>query len=112
MFGFLVGVEILVSILLMIIVLMQASKGGGLAGTFGGGTVGTMFGVRRTADFLSRATWMLGGLFILLSLVINLAFLPSKGTKGESVIQRSTTQGVPPPALPQSAPAAIPDQAK
>jgi preprotein translocase subunit SecG len=54
MFTALIIVEVLISILLIIAVLMQASKGGGLAGTFGGGQVGSMFGVRRTADFLSN----------------------------------------------------------
>lgn len=108
MFGFLVFIEILISIVLMIIVLMQASKGGGLAGTFGGGTVGTMFGVRRAADFLSKATWILGTTFILLSLVINLGFLPGKGAKSDSVIQRGGTQALPPPMPPVSAPPTTP----
>ena len=47
--------------MIIIMVLMQSSKGGGLAGTFGGAGMGTMFGTRRTADFLSKATWWLAG---------------------------------------------------
>ncbi len=43
MFWILMVIEIFVSILLMIVVLMQSSKGGGLAGTLGGGSMGTMF---------------------------------------------------------------------
>ena len=105
MYGFLLGVEIIISILLIIAILMQSSKGGGLAGTFGGANIGTVFGVRRTADFLSRTTSVLATLFVLLSLVINIFFLPGKSdSSGESIIQQSGTQqqSLPPPQLPPS----------
>lgn len=105
MFLLLMTLEIIVSILLIVVVLMQASKGGGLAGSFGGASMGTMFGVRRTADFLSKSTTILATIFIGLSLIINLFFLPNKGTSTESAIQRgSQQQTVPPPLPPQSAP--------
>jgi len=105
MFLLLMTVEVIVSILLVIVVLMQASKGGGLAGSFGGASMGTMFGVRRTADFLSKSTTVLATIFIGLCLIINLFFLPNKGTTTESAIQRgSTQQSVPPPLPPQSLP--------
>ena len=64
MFTLLIVVELIISILLILAVLMQSSKGGGLAGTFGGGNVGVVFGVRRTADFLTRATQILAGAFL------------------------------------------------
>ena len=92
MFGFLMAIEVLVSILLMLVVLMQSSKGGGLAGTFGGGSVGMVFGVRRTADFLTRATQILAASFIVLSLLINIFFLPRVTTTTESAIQRGSAQ--------------------
>ncbi len=101
MFGFLMAFEVLVSILLMLVILMQSSKGGGLAGTFGGGSVGMVFGVRRTADFLTRATQILAASFIVLSLVINIFFLPRPTAATESVIQRgSAQQGTVQPQLP------------
>jgi preprotein translocase subunit SecG len=62
MYTLLVVISTIVAVFLILIVLMQSSKGGGLAGTFGGGGgMGTMFGTRRTADFLSKATWWLAG---------------------------------------------------
>lgn len=94
----------IISVLLIIIVLMQSSKGGGLAGTFGGAGMGTVFGTRRTADFLSRATWWLGGILAVLAIVTNLFFLPGSASPDqiESIIQRSGQQQVPQtPSLPQ-----------
>jgi preprotein translocase subunit SecG len=102
MFGILVTIEIIVSILLMIVVLMQSSKGGGLAGSFGGSQVGTVFGVRRTADFLSRATTILASVFILLCLLINIFFLPGKTKSIDSVIQRGSNPASAPRSLPPS----------
>src|SRR6266571_1723615 len=100
MFGVLVTLEMFVSILLIIVVLMQSSKGGGLAGSFGGGSMGTVFGVRRTADFLSRATTILATIFIALCLITNLFFLPGKKEGGESVIQKGPTPTSVPKPLP------------
>jgi preprotein translocase subunit SecG len=106
MFTFLIIIELVVSILLILVVLMQSSKGGGLAGTFGGGSVGVVFGVRRTADFLTRATQILAASFLVLALVINIFFLP-RGGSGESVLQKGATRQAAPstPQLPpQQAP--------
>ncbi len=106
MYTLLITISIIISVLLVIVVLLQASKGDGLSGTIGGGAggFGTVFGARRTADFLSKATWWLGGSLLVLSIVINLFFLPGQSTSGEreSIIQRSGNQTVPTtPTLPQ-----------
>ena len=103
MFGIMVSIEILVSMLLIIVVLMQSSKGGGLAGSFGGGSMGTVFGVRRTADFLSRATTILASIFIGLCLVTNIFFLPGSSENRESIIQRGTNPASAPRPLPPRA---------
>lgn len=104
MYMFLVFLSSVASVLLMIVVLMQASKGDGLSGTFGaGGGMGSMFGTRRTADFLSKATWWLGGSLAVLAIVINLFFLPGQTTASqrESIIQKSARPNIPQsPTLP------------
>ncbi len=104
MYSILVIIASIIAILLIIVVLLQSSKGGGLAGTFGGAQMGTMFGTRRTADFLSRATWWLGGTLTILAIVTNLFFLPGQTTadQRESIIQRSNRNNLPQtPTLPQ-----------
>ena len=111
MFGFLIGVEVVIAILMIIAILMQSSKGGGLAGTFGGGNVGMMFGVRRTSDFLIKATQVLALLFGVLALIINIVFLPRSGSGDvESVLQRNaaTQQTAPAPSVPQLPPPSQP----
>ncbi|GAB4299238.1 MAG: hypothetical protein Kow0098_25460 [Ignavibacteriaceae bacterium] len=111
MYSVLTIIATLISILLIVIVLLQSSKGGGLAGTFGGSGMGTMFGTRRTADFLSRATWWLAGFLVLLAIVINLFFLPGQTTPQQrSVIQESGQQNLPTtPTLPQQNPVTPPE---
>ncbi len=110
MFTFLIVLEVIISIVLILVILMQSSKGGGLAGTFGGGSVGVVFGVRRTADFLVRATQILSGAFLVLALVINLFFLPRAEATGESVLQQGTQQRQMTPQLPPQTPQQAPIQ--
>src|SRR5256885_16293208 len=58
---------IIACILLMIVVLIQNPKGGGLGQTFGG--ISNQFlGVQRTTDFLEKGTWVLIGAVAILSL--------------------------------------------
>ncbi|MDP4116073.1 MAG: preprotein translocase subunit SecG [Bacteroidota bacterium] len=78
MYTLVIFLATVIAIFLIVIVLLQSSKGGGLAGTFGGANMGTVFGSRRTADFLSKATWWLAGSLAVLALVTNLFLLPGK----------------------------------
>jgi preprotein translocase subunit SecG len=107
MFTLLIVLELVIAILLILSVLMQSSKGGGLAGAFGGGNVGAVFGVRRTADFLTRATQILAGAFLVLALVINIWFLPRTTSNAGSVLlgkgqQKTMTPQLPPPQQQQA----------
>jgi len=106
MYSLLIIIATITAVLLIIVVLLQSSKGSGLAGTFGGvggGNMGAMFGTRRTADFLSRATWWLSGIVAVLAVVINLFFLPGQTTvEQRSIIQQSGRTIIPEtPTLPQ-----------
>ena len=67
MFKFLLIVQTLVAASLVGVILMQRSEGGGLG--VGGSSSGFMT-ARGAADFLTRSTAILGGLFIILSIVL------------------------------------------
>ncbi len=63
-----VGVLIILAcVLLTLIVLVQSSKGGGLASNFSSSN--QFMGVRKTADFLEKSTWTLAVVLLFLSLV-------------------------------------------
>ncbi|OJU54052.1 MAG: preprotein translocase subunit SecG [Bacteroidales bacterium 45-6] len=63
------------AIVLVLIVLVQNSKGGGLSANFSSSN--QIMGVRKTTDFLEKATWGLAGAIIILSIL-------SAGFKGNS----------------------------
>lgn len=67
MFTFLLIVQTLVAVALVSVILMQRSEGGGLG--VGGSSSGFM-SARGAADFLTRSTAVLGGLFVLLSITL------------------------------------------
>ena len=67
MFSFLLIVQTLIAVSLITVILMQRSEGGGLG--VGGSSSGFMT-ARGAADFLTRSTAVLGGLFIVLSIVM------------------------------------------
>lgn len=58
---------LIAAILLIGIVLIQKSKGGGLGSTFAGSN--SILGVRRTNDVVEKATWYLAGAVALLSIL-------------------------------------------
>ena len=71
MFTLLSVLILIVCILLVLVVLVQNSKGGGLAANFGASN--QVMGVRRTADFLEKATWTLAAVLLALSILASWA---------------------------------------
>jgi len=67
MFAFLLIVQSFIAIALISVILMQRSEGGGLG--VGGSSSGFMT-ARGAADFLTRSTSILGGIFIVLSILM------------------------------------------
>lgn len=70
-----VSLIVLVSVLMCLIVLIQNSKGGGLAAGFASSN--QIMGVRKTTDFLEKATWTLAGLMVVISILAAYS-LPSR----------------------------------
>lgn len=97
---------IIVCILTTLIVLVQNSKGGGLAANFSSSN--QIMGVRRTTDFLEKATWTLGAALIVFSLLAGVTIPTAEesqdprlqGQFDESVMQNPALQQ--PITLPES----------
>lgn len=85
------------------VVLLQSSKGNGLAGTIGGSSVTMAFGVRRTSDLLSKSTTVLAAVLIVGCIAVNL-LIGSDESLNESIIQKNAgqqqQQSLPPNTIP------------
>ncbi len=79
--GFLIAITI-VCFLLILAVMVQNPKGGGLSSSFGGSQ--QLGGVQKTTDFLDKSTWTLFGILIALILLSSLAF--DSGSQGSKVL--------------------------
>ncbi|MDP6338906.1 MAG: preprotein translocase subunit SecG [Candidatus Marinimicrobia bacterium] len=88
MLGFLITIHAIISLLLITVVLMQASQGGGLAGSIGGQTTNAIFGGRGAATALSKMTTYLAVAFMGIALLISLVGAPVSGGSG-SVIEQA-----------------------
>lgn len=110
MFTVLVVLIILLCILLSLVVLAQAAKGNGLAGGLGApGSVGTMFGVRRASDFLTKATIIIAAIFMLFSIAVNRLFLP---TSTGQIINPLREGPAPVQSMPGASPQTVPPGAQ
>ncbi|MEX2351029.1 MAG: preprotein translocase subunit SecG [Balneolaceae bacterium] len=88
LYGFILSVIVLISILLIIVVLLQPGQKEGLSGGLAAGMMGSAgMGARRTADLLSKTTSILAAAFLLLSLLANFA-IDAGGTPGSAIQQQ------------------------
>ena len=93
MLGFLITIHAIISVLLVTVVLMQASQGGGLAGSIGGQTTNAIFGGRSAATTLSKITTYLAVAFMGLALLISLLGSPDN-LGSDSVIEKAQEDGL------------------
>jgi preprotein translocase subunit SecG len=96
----------IICIILILVVLLQNSKGGGLAANFTGSQV---MGIRKTADFLEKATWTLAGTLLFVCILVNVVMPRHQETIQKSVLQEEVKNAIDPnavPKIPSSAPVA------
>mgnify|MGYP005835176559 CR=1 FL=1 len=105
------GIYIFISVLIIIacvlqvlIVLVQNSKGGGLAANFT--STGQSMGIRKTADFLEKSTWTIAISIFVLSLFATAA-IPRGGETQKSRLEDQIKNAIDPNAIP-TLPSAIP----
>jgi len=89
---------IIVCVLLILIVLVQNSKGGGLASNFASSN--QFMGVRKTADFLEKATWTLAGTLLFLCLLSSIT-IKNKESAPKSAIEDNVRTSQDPTKAPQ-----------
>ncbi|MCA0445178.1 MAG: preprotein translocase subunit SecG [Bacteroidetes bacterium] len=102
MYTLVIVLTLILAALLIITILLQSSKGTGLAGSAFGSGASAVMGVRRTADFLSKFTTILA--IIIGVLCISSNYLIPRGDNGqESFIEKTGTTA--PASTPAPAPA-------
>ena len=80
---------VLASLMMIGILLFQESKGGGLASNFSSSNA--IMGVRKTTDFIEKATWGLAIAMVVISVAS--AYVAPSATTDESVIEKAATEG-------------------
>jgi len=89
MYTFLLIMFVLLSLLMVVVILLQAGKGQGLAGAIGGGMAGqSIFGGRGAGDFLSKATTYLAIGYMVLALGLGLIYKSEVEETQQSLIQK------------------------
>ena len=104
MFGFVLTLHVLVCFLMIVVILLQSGKGGGLAGAFGGGGATTVFGGRGATTVLTRATMVLGILFFVTSLTLALTGGVTRPAS-RSLLQEEARRAAPTTGAPAGTPA-------
>ena len=97
MYGLVIGLIIFFAILLVLVILAQNSKGGGLTSQFGGSGASNIIGVKKTGDILEKLTWGFIITIIALSLTTNF-IVPSANGSSNELFDEAAKQS---PALPE-----------
>ena len=100
MIVFLIVMHTIVSIVLISVVLMQASQGGGLSGTFGGQAASSILGGQSAGNVLSKITTWLAVIFIGLAIFISILSGPT--TESNSSLVKKASENNPIQQQPQS----------
>jgi preprotein translocase subunit SecG len=107
---FLSILHVIACLFLIVVVLLQQGRGGGLGSAFGGATTQQVFGGRGAGNLLTRLTSLFAATFMLTSVL--LAYLASAGdiklraAKPRSSINTTQTTNIPMPSAPPAAPPA------
>ena len=85
-------VQVLLSISLIVLILLQHGKGADAGAAFGSGASATVFGARGSGNFLTRATTIIAIMFFIVCL--SLAYISSNRVAPDSVTGSVTEQEI------------------
>ncbi len=92
--------------MLVLVIMVQNPKGGGLSSSFGGSGNQVVGGVKKTGDFLDKSTWTLAALLIVLILLSNVALKGNYGSADSKLLQGDDIENT----IPETVPEAVPEQ--
>ncbi|MDE6061181.1 MAG: preprotein translocase subunit SecG [Duncaniella sp.] len=110
MYIVLIILTLICAVLLICVVLVQKSKGGGLSSSFAGSN--QIMGVRRTNSFIEKLTWSLAGAICVLSILATFAMPKALNANSSRVSATPAEQVIPGDfntAAPEAAPVAVPE---
>ena len=90
MYLLLIGLIVLAALLMCFVVLIQNSKGGGLASSFASSN--QIMGVRKTTDFIEKLTWGLAAFMVACS-VLTAYFVPAAHTDSSVIMEEAVKEG-------------------
>lgn len=98
----------IVCFLLIVVIMVQNPKGGGLSSSFGATNLG---GIQKTTDFLDKSTWTLSALLIALILLSGVSFTGATGDNKLKTIDptEAAAPATPTPAAPKQATPVAPE---
>jgi preprotein translocase subunit SecG len=96
MFTFIVGFVLFVCFLLVLVILAQNAKGGGLTSQFGGSGATNIIGVKKTGDLLEKLTWGFAVTIMVLVLSTNVVD-QSTGRQSNDILEKAGEQAAPAP---------------
>lgn len=110
MFTLLISLIVLFSALLIVLILVQNPKGGGISGEFSSSGATQMFGVQKTGDLVEQLTWGFSIAILVLVLVTNFTVSKVGSETIQSInVEKAATKTVPAaPAPIQPAAPAVP----
>ncbi|HZX75090.1 MAG TPA: preprotein translocase subunit SecG [Cyclobacteriaceae bacterium] len=90
MYTLFVSLALVAAVLLVLVVLAQNSKGGGLSGQFGGSGASNLIGVKKTGDLLERLTWAFAIAIMVFTLATN--FISPSAVATDEMLERAKEQ--------------------
>ncbi|HPN66413.1 MAG TPA: preprotein translocase subunit SecG [Candidatus Omnitrophota bacterium] len=108
MYGVLIALHVISCLVLIMVILLQAGKGGGISETFGGsGGLQSMLGTK-ASSFLTKATAGCAVLFLATSLTLALVSMNKGGSIVEKELSKQSNTAPAASAMPAEVPAAVP----
>ncbi len=96
MYTLIISLVIFFAVLLVLVILAQNSKGGGLTSQFGGSTASNIIGVKKTGDLLEKLTWgFVISIFVLSLLGATGIVTPEGNLPSNSIIEKAGEQSAP-----------------